>query len=255
MKFCTFASGSSGNCAFLTHGETHVLIDAGISMRRIKNSLGVLGRTIPELDGVFITHVHSDHIKALKMLLKYYDITIYATERTAQGILWQLPEAEGSIQCIAPGEIFTLGEMEILPFTTPHDAPGSVGYRFQAGDKSFGVVTDLGFPSADVFNAVRGVDAIMLEANHDVDMLMNGPYPYHLRQRILSKSGHLSNYDCGRLAAALAESGTRQIILAHLSTENNTPELAKSEVSLALEGLDVSLAVAPRSEMGEVYII
>lgn len=255
MKFCTFASGSSGNCAFLTHGETRVLIDAGISMRRIKNSLSVLGQSIPELDGIFITHDHSDHIKALKMLLKYYDITIYATDQTAQGIIWQLPEAEGNINCLTPGETFTLGDMEALPFPTPHDAAGSVGYRFQAGDKSFGVATDLGFPSADVYNAVKGVDTVMLEANHDVDMLMSGPYPYYLRQRILSKHGHLSNYDCGRLAAALADSGTRQIILAHLSKENNTPELAHDEVSRALEGKDVSLAVAPRSEMGEIYII
>lgn len=255
MKFCTFASGSSGNCSFLTQGETKILIDAGISMRRIKTSLATLDHIIDELNGIFITHDHSDHISALKMLLKYYEIPIYATWDTYLGIIRYYPEATGRINILKAGESMTLGEMEILPFATPHDAPGSVGYRVNAGDKSFALVTDIGFCSSNVLNAVQGSDTVVLEANHDVAMLMNGPYPYYLRERILSKYGHLSNCDCGHFAVSLAESGTQRIILAHLSDKNNTPELAKHEVSRALAGMDVELLVAPAKEMGEVYII
>lgn len=255
MKFCTFASGSSGNCSILMQGETRILIDAGISMRRIKNSLFSLDCLMERLDGIFITHDHTDHISALKMLLKYYSIPIFATAETAKGIVRQIPEAKDRISCLTPGEVFMIGELQVMPFSTPHDAPGSVGYRFEADGRSFGFVTDIGFVSSEVLEAVRGVDAAVLEANHDVDMLKCGHYPYYLKRRILSKFGHLSNTDCGALAAELAEAGMRQLILAHLSRDNNTPELARKEVSHALEGMDVVLSVAPRSEMGEVYII
>lgn len=255
MKFCTFASSSSGNCSFLTHEGTMILIDAGISMRRIKTSLASLDHTIDELNGIFITHDHSDHISALKMLLKYYDIPIYATWDTYLGIIRHYPEATDRVSIIRAGEAMNLGEMEILPFATPHDAPGSVGYKVNADGKSFALVTDIGFCSTNVLNAVQGADTVVLEANHDVAMLMNGPYPYYLRERILSKYGHLSNSDSGHFAAALAESGTKRIILGHLSEKNNTPGLAKLEVSRALEGMDVELTVAPAKEMGEVYII
>lgn len=255
MKFCTFASSSSGNCSFLTEGETKILIDAGISMRRIKTSLTALDYSIDGLDGIFITHDHSDHISALKMLLKYYDIPIFATWDTYLGIIRHYPEATGRVSILKPGEAMNLGEMEILPFSTPHDAPGSVGYKISAKGRSFALVTDIGFCSTNVLNAVQGANTVVLEANHDVAMLMNGPYPYYLRERILSKYGHLSNCDSGHFAAALAESGTKRIILAHLSEKNNTPELAECEVSKALTGMDVELLVAPAKEMGEVYII
>ena len=255
MKFCTFASGSSGNCSFLTHGSTRILIDAGISMTRIKKNLAALGENIESLDGIFITHEHSDHIKAVRMLLKYYDVPIFATPDTAWGIAYQIPEAEGKINCFPAGEHIPFGDIDILPIPTPHDALGSVGYRFEAEGRSFGVVTDIGYITKDIFDAMQGVDGVLLEANHDVDMLNHGPYPYFLRERILSRRGHLSNSDCGKFAAALAESGTHLVILAHLSDKNNTPELAKSEVSRALSGTDVMLTVAPRSDMGEVYTV
>ena len=255
MKFCTFASGSSGNCSFLSEGETKILIDAGISMRRIKTSLASLNHTIDELNGIFITHDHSDHISAIKMLLKYFNVPIYATRDTYLGIIHHYPEATGKVNIIKADTPLSIGDMEIVPFSTPHDAKGSVGYRINAGGKSFALVTDIGFCSSNVLNAVKGSDTVVLEANHDIVMLMNGPYPQYLCERILSRYGHLSNCDSGRFACALAESGTKRIILAHLSDKNNTPELARREVSKALEGMDVELLVAPAKEMGEVYII
>lgn len=224
-------------------------------MRRIKASLAVLGHTIDELNGIFITHDHSDHISAIKMLLKYFNIPVYATKDTYSGIVRRFPEACGRIEIINAGETLNFGEMEILPFSTPHDAAGSVGYKISANGRSFALVTDLGFCSTNVLSAVQGAHTVVLEANHDVNMLMNGPYPYYLRERILSKYGHLSNLDSGRFALALAEKGTQRIILAHLSEKNNTPELAWTEVSRALTGMDVALTVAPAKEMGEVYII
>jgi len=224
-------------------------------MRRIKASLASLGHTIDELNGIFITHEHSDHISAIKMLLKYFDVPIYATWDTYRGIISRFPEATGRVNIIKAGEPLSVGELNVLPFSTPHDAQGSVGYRVNAGGKSFALVTDIGFCSTNVLNAVRGADTVVLEANHDIVMLMNGPYPQYLCERILSKYGHLSNPDSGRFAVCLAESGTKRIILAHLSEKNNTPELAKREVSRALEGMDVELVVAPAKEMGEFYII
>ena len=255
MEFCTFASGSSGNCSYLTHGDIRILIDAGISMTRIKKSLGALGETIEELDGIFITHDHWDHINALKMLLKYYDVPIYATKDTAQGIAYQIPEAYDRLSFISPGETVSFGAIDILPFSTPHDAPGSVGYRFDADGKSFGVLTDIGYVTKEIFDIMRGVDGILLEANHNLEMLRNGPYPYYLRQRISSRKGHLSNEQCGVFAADLEESGTRLVILGHLSDKNNTSELAMSQVCGSLHNPETTVAVAPRSVMGQVYII
>jgi phosphoribosyl 1,2-cyclic phosphodiesterase len=255
MKFCTFASGSSGNCSFLTHGDTRILIDAGISMTRIRKDLAALDETIEGLDGIFITHDHSDHIKALRMLFKYYDVPVYATWDTAAGIEFQLPEYRGRVKVISAGEVMDFGALRILPFPTPHDAPGSVGYRFDADGKSFGVLTDTGYVTKGIFDIMQGVDGILLEANHNVEMLRNGPYPYYLRERISSRKGHLSNEQCGEFAAELAASGTRLVILGHLSDKNNTPELARSEVCRAIGETEMTVTVAPRCDMGRIYII
>ena len=255
MKFCTLASGSSGNCVYVAHGATGILIDVGISMTRIRKSLAALGGELAMLDAIFITHDHIDHIRALKMLAKYYNIPIFATWETYCGIVRQFPELNGAVNILSCASPITVGEVEVVSFPTPHDAPGSVGYRVNAEGGSFAVVTDVGYITQIIYDAVRGVDAIVLEANHDVDMLLTGPYPYYLKQRILSRYGHLSNVDCGQFAASLADTGTKTVVLAHLSAENNTPELADNTVRRALGGADVTLDVAPRSETSKVYII
>ncbi len=262
MKICTFASGSSGNCTFVESGGERILIDAGISMRRIKQSLLPHGITPDGLGGILITHEHSDHVAGLKMLLKYYPgIKLYCTAGTAASLTAQLPEAEDSLTVFSAGDGFSVGNLGVTSFKTPHDTPESVGYSITDGVKTLAFATDLGYVSKTVFDAVRGADFAVLEANHDLDMLKNGSYPYYLKQRILANSGHLSNNDCAVFAAALLESGTRQIVLAHLSRENNTPGKAQKTVGTTLEsagakiGEDIGLSVAPANETGPCYII
>ena len=261
MKLSIFASGSSGNCLFVSSGETRLLIDAGISLRRITASLRARGTDFSQLTGILITHAHADHIAALNMISKYHPVPVFATPGTAQGITDTVPTASGHIHTFQPGTAFQIGDIEVSSFLTPHDAAESVGYRLFASGKSLSVATDLGFVPQSVFDAVCGSDTVVLESNHDVDMLSGGRYPYYLKKRILSRTGHLSNSDCGYMAAALARTGTRRLILAHLSRENNTPELAFETVSgyLKDEGEDISLStdlcVAAPDDQGQTYQI
>lgn len=261
MKLSIFASGSSGNCLFVSSGETRLLIDAGISLRRITASLRSRGFDFSQLSGILITHEHADHVSALNMICKYHPVPVFATPGTARGITDTVPTVSGRIHIVSPGTAFQIGDMEISSFLTPHDAAESVGYRLFASGRSLSVATDLGFVPQSVFDAVCGSDTVVLESNHDVDMLNSGRYPYYLKKRILSRTGHLSNSDCGYMAAALARTGTQRLILAHLSRENNTPEIAYETVASYLkeEGSGVSLStelcVAAPSDEGQTYEI
>lgn len=244
MKVCIFASGSSGNCALVSSGETNILIDAGISMRRIESSLAQTGRTMRDIGGVLITHEHSDHISGLKMLLKYYWPAIYAP-RTVASRLWRmLPEIDGCLRVIPVGEPFLLGRLVVRAFHTMHDTDESVGYRVE-GDGVFALATDMGCVTDEVLEGLRGADTVMIECNHDEEMLRYSSYPVYLKRRILSERGHLSNADCAQLARSLAHSGTGRIILGHLSRENNTPMRALDTVRAALEGSGAELCCAP----------
>ena len=261
MEICTFASSSSGNCALVSHGGTTILVDAGISLRRIRDSLRELGLTTDDLSAVLITHEHTDHICAVRMLLKHTRVPIYASYGVSDGICASVPEAEGRLQPFEAGTSFSLRDICIQSFITPHDTPESVGYVLEGGGRRLAFVTDLGCVTDTVRNAVRGADAALVESNHDVRMLTGGRYPYYLKKRILSDRGHLSNEVCGGLAAELAGGGTRRLILAHLSKENNTPQLAyrTAEEALcragAVPGRDVALHVAPADSPGGVYIV
>jgi len=234
MQVTTFASGSSGNCTLLQCGGTNILIDAGISMKRIKLCLAERGLLPSDISGVFITHEHTDHIKGLKTMTKQFSLPIFAPRTVANHICWSVPGADEVTQIINPGECLDLSGMSVSSFSTPHDTPQSVGYRFE-GDISFGFCTDLGHISDEVYCALEGVQAAVLESNHDVDMLKAGAYPLFLKRRILSENGHLSNDTCARLAVNLAKSGLETLILAHISDENNTPGKAIRTVSATLE--------------------
>jgi len=254
MQFCTFASGSSGNCALVSHGRTHLLLDAGISFRRITASLRALDLEPADVAGILITHEHTDHVCALKTLAKHLSLPVFASRGTAAALRKLAPELTPCITEFDPGETFVLGDVEARSFPTPHDTPQSVGYRLEAGGRSLAFATDMGCVTQTVWEAVRGVDAAVIEANHDLLMLQTGPYPYVLKQRILSDRGHLSNDRCGALAAALVREGATRLLLAHLSRENNTPRRAYGTVcqALAEDGIlpdrDVALAVAPAAE-------
>ena len=244
MRVSVFASGSSGNCLLLSCGSTHILIDAGISKRRIEQSLAQSDLSMREIGGVLITHEHSDHISGLKMLIKYYAVPVYAPRTVANRLRGCLPEAEPYLHVIPVNERFEIGDLSVTAFHTPHDTDESVGYRVE-GDSVFALATDMGHVTGEVFSALQGADTVLIESNHDEELLRYGPYPIYLKRRILSDSGHLSNAGCAGLARALAEGGTRRIILGHLSRENNSPALAMRAAQETTAGLPVELYCAP----------
>lgn len=249
----TFASGSSGNALLLSWEGGHILVDAGISCRRIGQGLQVLGLTLRDLDAVCVTHTHSDHISGLQTLLKKTDCPIYATApagrdllRRLAGLMDRLETAEGS---------FSIKDCAVTVFPTSHDAPGSCGYRFDTPDGGFGLLTDSGVVTPEAGAVLPGVSLAVLEANHDVETLRSGPYPYYLKERILGPGGHLRNEDAAAFAVTLAAAGAREIVLAHLSRENNTPAMALRAVETALSasGLSPRLSAAPRDCLSGAY--
>lgn len=248
MEVTTFASGSAGNCALLSGEHTHLLIDAGISFLKIRKFLEQRGILPADLAGVLITHEHQDHVKGVKTLLKRTEVPLYAPPVVAERLAESLPESRDRICAIPVSEPFAVGDLQVTAFATPHDTPQSVGYRVEDGESAFSLCTDLGYVTDEVLDHLLDCDAAVIEANHDVQMLRDGPYPYALKRRILSDHGHLSNDACGALAVTMADHGTRQLILGHISRENNTPDKALETVSRALRQAGfggVTLAAAP----------
>lgn len=251
MKIRVFASSSSGNCLLLSDGGTNILLDAGISMRRVEKALENFNLTMREIGGVLITHEHSDHISGLKMLVKHYDFPVYAPSTVANHLRGLLPGIDERLTVIPVGQYFSVGSVKVLAFHTSHDTPESVGYRFE-GSGSFALATDTGCVTDEIYQGLLGAKAVLIESNHDEQMLCDGPYPVYLKRRILSGRGHLSNASCARLARALAENGTDTIVLGHLSRQNNDPRLALNETENALSGCNTAIFCAPELGMLEI---
>ncbi len=249
MKLCTLYSGSRGNATYAECGGVRLLIDAGKSARALKTALAEVGLAPTDIDAILITHEHCDHISVLENPVGFPDIPIHAAGGCAEK-LSGLPSPYIQKNLVPHPPLFslTLGDVHITSFVTPHDSAGSVGYRidfFENGQEHhIGYATDVGYVSDQVLDGLRGCEAVVIEANHDVEMLMEGPYPYHLKQRILSRRGHLCNSDCATLAATLAGSGTHSFLLAHLSEKNNHPDLAYDEVLAALSDPSITLLTA-----------
>ena len=205
LELCTLASGSSGNSLLVTDGRTHVLVDAGISCRRICTGLKELGVEPTELAGVLITHEHSDHISGLTTLTKQLRLPVYASPGTGRQLCYRIAFLEELLRPVAPGEGFSVGGLAIESFPTSHDAAESVGYALSAGGRKAAVVTDLGYVTGAVLRGIRGADLLVAEANHDVEWVQSGPYPYHLKARILGDRGHLSNEAGAELAWTAVE--------------------------------------------------
>ena len=252
MEFYTLASGSSGNATLIRQVDTSLLIDAGISARRITQALSQVGMCLTDLDGILITHEHVDHIRGLQTLCKKCTVPIYASRGTAQSLAF----VGSALHIFDAGEQFTLGAFDIVTFPSSHDAADPVGYRLDCEDGSLGFLTDTGFVTNDAYDALLGVDALLLEANHDVDLLKNGPYPHYLKQRISGRHGHLSNVQAAEFALDSVRHGTHDIMLAHLSAENNTPVTAEYTVARKLQqhGYSVRLCTAPRDTVSEVHL-
>ena len=261
LKFTTLASGSGGNAAVISCGQTHILLDAGISARRITTGLKELGIEAAQLRAVLVTHDHSDHICGLPVLTKKLDVPIYATAPTCRTIGEKAPWAQGQLRPCHAGFSLDLGDVLVESFATSHDAPGSVGYSLCGGGSRMALCTDLGFVSREVEDAVKGCELLVCESNHDEDWVRTGPYPYQLKQRVLGDQGHLSNEAGAELALFAIRNGAREVILAHLSAENNTPAHALRVVGdrLRRAGVDldreVRLSVAPRNEMGRTCFL
>jgi len=247
-------SGSSGNSVFVQFEDTRILVDVGCTTKSIVKALEQVGQRPSDIDAILITHDHSDHIKGLDVFVRKYGVPIYAAERTWRGIRRSesKPHAPELDHVIEPGEPFHVHDVKIFPFSTPHDADGSCGFRFYYKDRSLSVATDLGHFSDEVREAVVGSEAILIESNYDRDMLWNGPYPWPLKKRVDGESGHLCNIDCASAVCYLYQNGTKYFILGHLSQENNTPMTAEKEVIRAMEsqsailGETYSLTVANR---------
>lgn len=265
MRMVSIASGSSGNCIYIGSERTHILVDAGISNKRIEQGLGEIGIKGGELNGILITHEHSDHIKGLGVLARKYGIPIYSTRETLEEIsgmksLGEYPKE--LLQPICHDVDFYVGDLEVKPFRIDHDAANPVAYRVQHGRKSVAVATDMGHYSQYIIDHLQGLDAILLESNHDVKMLEAGPYPYYLKRRILGDHGHLSNENAGRLLNCILHENLKHIFLGHLSKENNYEELAYETVRLEIaEGdtpygaSDFPITVAKRDCMSPIVTI
>ncbi len=258
MELVTLASGSSGNCILVSMGETYALVDCGVSCKRIVAELAGLGISPEQLSGVVITHEHSDHIAGLATLTKKYALPVYTSCGTALELRRRIAFPLGVLREVEAGQAFSLGELEAVGFPISHDAAEPMGFSFSAGSRRCAVATDLGFVSQAVLDGVLGADLVVCEANHDVDWLRTGPYPYQLKRRILGDRGHLSNEAGADLALRCAEQGARTVVLAHLSQQNNTPRRAldvAQEVFRAAGVEGVTLTVAPRSEPSEVFVV
>lgn len=246
-RFCTLYSGSGGNAAYLETAGARILIDAGKCTRTLVASLASIGVDPATLDAVLVTHEHRDHVAALEVFCKKYPIPVHMLYESALRYRDDPPEA--LCRCLqlyreAPFSL-TVGDVVVTSFRTPHDSRASVGYRFTLSDgTSLGYATDIGYITDTIREGLLGCESVVLESNHDVDMLMEGPYPYDLKLRIRSRRGHLSNRECADLCAELAASGTRHFLLAHLSEENNYPDLAFDEANATLAGYPVTLRVA-----------
>lgn len=241
-KFCPLFSSSSGNSVYIGSGADGVLIDVGMSAKQTDIALHNIGVDPDTIKAIFITHEHSDHVKGLRVFAQKHKIKIYATKGTAFYLdNYELTSAKGSLKCEVIGEDgIEAGSLFVKPFRTSHDARESCGYTVETSDgRKISLATDLGYVSETVHNAIIGSDLVMLESNHDVKMLENGPYPYQLKERILSKKGHLSNDACAEEAVKLIEGGTTRLFLGHLSKENNFPELAYQSTFAALSQADM----------------
>lgn len=243
LTFCPLFSGSSGNAIYMAAKDTRILIDAGLPGRTVENALKQIGVAPDTLSAIVVTHEHSDHTRGVGILSRKYHIPVYANERTFNAMARQVGEIEPrNRRFFQTGEDFYIGDLDLCPFSIPHDAAEPVGYRVYAGGRSAAVATDMGFMRKNVFQTLAGTDVLLLESNHDPELLRQNPhYSAYLKQRILSSHGHLSNEASARALLELYGTGVRQVLLGHLSGENNTPELAMNTALEALERAGVTV--------------
>lgn len=262
MRMMSIASGSSGNCIYIGTDNTHILVDDGISGKKVVEGLKKLDLKPEDIDAILITHEHNDHINGLGVLERKCMTPVYGTGGTIKYIsgcdyLGKMPD--GIFHTIDSGGSFTIKDLTIGTVPISHDAADPVAYTFKSGERKAGIVTDLGTYDDGIVDAFSGMDVLLVEANHDINMLLTGPYSYPLKQRILSARGHLSNESCGQLVGNLIRDNTEHIVLGHLSRENNFAELAYETVRMEInltdneyDAKDFDIQVAKRDIPSEI---
>lgn len=273
LGFCSLASGSSGNCYLIKSDNTNLLLDVGISCKAIKTGLGELGLSLSDIDAVFITHDHIDHIKGIKTLLKNTRCPLYASHGTLEALVKKVsPLPYERLMETGSGEEINAGDIRVTPFDLSHDTDEPITFSFEKDDAKICVVTDTGYVSDAIFNNIKDADILALESNHERNILLYGSYPYSLKLRILSDTGHLSNEACAHCLTEVLryrrirkrisdDNGTMKVFLAHLSKENNTPEQAMITVKNALEeegfivGRDLELEVLDRDRRSGFHTV
>ncbi len=267
MRMMSIASGSSGNCIYVGDENTHLLIDAGISRKRIEEGLNTIGLSISDMSGILVTHEHSDHISGLGVILRKNSIPVYGTNGTLEAVskTKYLDKVDLSLlNGVYADEDYEIGSLKVHPFSISHDAIEPCGYRISSknGEKAVAIATDMGSYNDYIIENLKNLDAILLEANHDVKMLQVGSYPYYLKQRILGNHGHLCNEMTGRLLDEILSDRLKKIYLGHLSKENNYPDLAyesvRSEINLSdspFKADDFDIEVARRDSVMECLAV
>lgn len=263
MKLCSISSGSDGNCIYVGGKNANILVDAGISGKKIEAGLSQIDVDPAKIDGIFITHEHTDHIAGVGVMARRYKIPIYATVETMYAMMHTKNVGridQNLLHYVEPDKELMIKDLAVLPFSISHDASNPVAYTFQCDGHKMGIATDLGTYDDYIVKHLTGSEVLLLEANHDVNMLQVGSYPYMLKQRILGKKGHLSNILSGKLLCELLSENVKHVILGHLSKENNFPDLAYETVKCELEekgfsGVSKLLSVAKCFEQTTVFEI
>jgi len=262
MNMCSIASGSSGNCIYVGNDDTHILIDAGISKKRVVEGLTSIDVDPNKIDAILVTHEHSDHVKGLGVMSRAYEMPIYSTVETINAVLRIKSIGrikEGTFNFVEPDREFQIGSITVKPFSTSHDASNPVCYTLTDGEKKVAVATDLGKYDDYIIDNLQGLNGLLIEANHDINMLQVGPYPYYLKQRILGDKGHLSNENSAKLLNNIIDDNMKYIFLGHLSKENNYPELAYETVNCSLrkkiEERKIKMYVAKRDVPSEFVTV
>ncbi len=261
LEYCSLASGSSGNSQYIATNDTCILLDAGLSGKYIKTALENVDRDIDRVEGVLITHEHSDHIKGVGVLHRRYGINIYATELTWDAMKTKIGKIdEDKVILFDPDLPFQVGDINVKPIRISHDAVDPVAFSFESKEAKLSIATDLGIYDEALIDHIKDSSLLVIESNHDVEMLKMGKYPYYLKRRVLSEHGHLSNDLAGEIAARVVQEGrVNNILLAHLSKENNFPELAYETVNEVLKesgievGKDINLDMTYRDRVGKIY--
>lgn len=252
IKFTTLASGSDGNSVYIGTENTKILIDVGISGNKMENILSDINVSLDEIDAIFITHEHSDHISGVGVLARKYDIPIYATEGT-----WDsMPKKVGKIynkNILYKDENIILNDIKIKPFGMPHDAKDPVCYSVIHKNVKICIATDMGHITKNMIENIRHSDALVIESNHNVDMVKNSNYPNFLKERILGKYGHISNETCGKLLSCVMNDKLKNIFLSHISKENNTPDLAYLTVATTLEEFGINIQKNVKLHIAKQY--